>query len=135
MNHSNFKNSLGLDGFAYVEFAAPDVQILTSIFSALGFQAVADHRSKKFTLWRQGGINFIVNEEPANLASYFAEEHGASACGMAFKVDDAHYAYNRLLALGAQPVDIPTGPMELRLPAIKGIGGAPIYRIDRLQSD
>jgi 4-hydroxyphenylpyruvate dioxygenase len=28
-------------------------------------------------------------------------------------------------------MDIPTGPMELRLPAIKGIGGAPLYLIDR----
>jgi 4-hydroxyphenylpyruvate dioxygenase len=35
--------------------------------------------------------------------------------------------------LGAQPVDVPTGPMELRLPAIKGIGGAPLYLIDRFE--
>jgi 4-hydroxyphenylpyruvate dioxygenase len=35
--------------------------------------------------------------------------------------------------LGAQPLDIPTGPMELRLPAIKGIGGAPLYLIDRFE--
>jgi 4-hydroxyphenylpyruvate dioxygenase len=45
----------------------------------------------------------------------------------------AHKAYNRALELGAQPIDIPTGPMELRLPAIKGIGGAPLYLIDRFE--
>ena len=28
---------------------------------------------------------------------------------------------------------MPTGPMELRLPAIKGIGGAPLYLIDRFE--
>jgi 4-hydroxyphenylpyruvate dioxygenase len=50
---------------------------------------------------------------------------------MAFRVRDAHHAYKRALELGAQPVEIPTGPMELRLPAIKGIGGAPLYLIDR----
>ena len=50
---------------------------------------------------------------------------------MAFRVKDAHLAYNRALELGAQPIEIPTGPMELRLPAIKGIGGAPLYLIDR----
>ena len=50
---------------------------------------------------------------------------------MAFRVRDAHKAYDRALERGAQPVDIPTGPMELRLPAIKGIGGAPLYLIDR----
>ena len=50
---------------------------------------------------------------------------------MAFRVRDAHVAYNRAIEQGAEPVDIPTGPMELRLPAIKGIGGATVYLIDR----
>jgi 4-hydroxyphenylpyruvate dioxygenase len=84
-------------------------------------------------LYRQGDINFIINNEPNSIASYFAAEHGPSACGMAFRVRDAHKAYARALELGAQPVDIPTGPMELRLPAIKGIGGAPLYLIDRFE--
>ena len=83
------------------------------------------------TLYRQGGINFILNEEPKSHAAYFAQEHGPSACGMAFRVKDAHLAYERALELGAQPIEIPTGPMELRLPAIKGIGGVPLYLIDR----
>jgi len=48
-------------------------------------------------------------------------------------VKDSHKAYARALELGAQPVDVPTGPMELRLPAIKGIGGAPLYLIDRFE--
>jgi 4-hydroxyphenylpyruvate dioxygenase len=52
---------------------------------------------------------------------------------MAFRVKDAHTAYARALAQGAEPVEIPTGPMELRLPAIKGIGGAAVYLIDRYQ--
>jgi len=50
---------------------------------------------------------------------------------LAFRVKDSHKAYNRALELGAQPIDIPAGPMELKLPAIKGIGGAPVYLIDR----
>ena len=50
---------------------------------------------------------------------------------MAFRVNDAKASYEHALSLGAQPIDIPVGPMELRLPAIKGIGGAPIYLIDR----
>ncbi len=128
-----FENPIGLDGFEFVEFAAPDPEVLHGVLAALGFTAVAEHRSKQVTLYRQGGINFIVNREPKSLAAYFAEEHGPSACGMAFRVRDSHKAYSKLLALGAQPIEIPTGPMELRLPAIKGIGGAPIYLIDRYQ--
>src|SRR5690606_49461 len=69
--------------------------------------------------------------EPKSPAYYFAEEHGPSACGMAFRVRDSHRAYRRAIELGAQPVDLDTGPMELKLPAIKGIGGALLYLIDR----
>ena len=126
-----FDNPMGLDGFEFVEFASPERGVLEPVFHLLGFEAVARHRSKNVTLYRQGDINFILNEEPDSHAAYFAQEHGPSACGMAFRVKDAHIAYARALELGGQPVDIPTGPMELRLPAIKGIGGAPLYLIDR----
>ncbi len=91
------------------------------------------HRSKQVDLYRQGDINFILNREPKSPAAYFAAEHGPSACGLAFRVKDAHKAYARALELGAQPIEIATGPMELRLPAIKGIGGAPLYLIDRFE--
>ena len=126
-------NPMGLDGFEFVEFASPEPGLLEPVFEVLGFAAVARHRSKNVTLYRQGDINFILNDEPHSLADYFAQEHGPSACGMAFRVKDAHRAYYRALDLGAQPIEIPTGPMELRLPAIKGIGGAPLYLIDRYQ--
>jgi len=128
-----FDNPMGLDGFEFVEFAAPDPTVIERAFQLLGFTEVARHRSKDVSLYRQGNINFILNREPRSHAFYFAQEHGPSACGMAFRVRDAHKAYRRAIELGAQPVDIPTGPMELRLPAIKGIGGAPLYLIDRYQ--
>jgi 4-hydroxyphenylpyruvate dioxygenase len=124
---------MGLDGFEFVEFAAPDPSVLESAFQLLGFTEVARHRSKDVRLWRQGDINFIINNEPRSKAWYFAREHGPCACGMAFRVRDAHVAYNHALEKGAEPVDIPTGPMELRLPAIKGIGGATVYLIDRYE--
>ncbi len=126
-----FENPLALDGFEFVEFASPEAGVLENVFATLGFSEVARHRSKDVSLYRQGGINFIINREPKSLAAYFAEEHGPSACGLAFRVRDAHKAYARVIELGAQPIDIPTGPMELKLPAVKGIGGAPIYLIDR----
>jgi len=128
-----FENPMGLNGFEFVEFAAPTPGVLEPVFEALGFTKVAVHLSKAVSLYRQGGINFIINNEPKSYAAYFAAEHGPSACGMAFRVKDAHKAYARALELGAQAVEIPTGPMELRLPAIKGIGGAPLYLIDRYE--
>jgi len=128
-----FENPMGLMGFEFVEFASPTPNVLEPLFEKMGFTLVARHRSKDVLLFRQGEINFIVNREPRSLAAYFAAEHGPSACGLAFRVRDAHKAYARALELGAQPVEIPTGPMELRLPAIKGIGGAPLYLIDRFE--
>ncbi len=128
-----FENPAGLMGFEFVEFASPTPNLLEPLFETMGFSLVARHRSKDVLLYRQGEINFIVNREPRSLAAYFAAEHGPSACGMAFRVRDAHKAYARVLELGAQPVEVPTGPMELRLPAVKGIGGAPLYLIDRFE--
>jgi len=128
-----FDNPMGLMGFEFVEFASPVPNTLEPVFEQLGFTLVARHRSKDVVLYRQGEINFIVNREPRSPAGYFAAEHGPSACGLAFRVKDSHKAYELALSRGAQPVEMNTGPMELRLPAIKGIGGAPLYLIDRFE--
>ena len=106
-----FDNPMGLMGFEFVEFASPTPGVLEPTLAKLGFTLVAHHRSKDVHLWRQGGINFIVNHEPRSHAAYFAAEHGPSACGLAFRVRDSHKAYARALELGAQPVEMPTGPM------------------------
>lgn len=128
-----FENPMGLNGFEFVEFSAPERGVLEPVFEMLGFTHVAKHRSKDVDLWRQGDINFITNYEKRSPAAYFAEEHGPCACGMAFRVKDSALAYKRAIEMGAQPIDVPTGPMELKLPAIRGIGGATLYLIDRFE--
>lgn len=126
-----FDNPIGLDGFEFIEFSAPEPGVLEAAFTAMGFTKVARHRSKAVELWRQGGINLITNYEPRSAAWFFAREHGPSACGMAFRVRDAAKAYAELLARGAEPVHTEAGPMELNIPAIRGIGGAILYLVDR----
>ena len=126
-----FENPLGLDGFEFIEFSAPEKGLLEPVFERMGFTRIARHRSKDVDLWRQGEINLIANYEPKSPAAYFAAEHGPSACGMAFRVKNARVAYDEAIARGAEPVETRTGPMELRLPAIRGIGGAMIYLVDR----
>src|SRR5450755_4084087 len=96
-----FDNPMGLMGFEFVEFASPTPNLLEPVFEKMGFTKVATHRSKRVALYRQGAINFIVNSEPASAAAYFVAEHGPSACGLAFRVKDAHLAYRRALDLGA----------------------------------
>ena len=130
-----FENPLGLDGFEFIEFSAPEPGLLEPAFSRMGFAHIANHRAKNVQLWRQGGINLIANYEPRSPAAYFAAEHGPSACGMGWRVCDAGKAYAEAIARGAEPVETTTGPMELRLPAIRGIGGSIIYLIDRYGDD
>ena len=130
-----FENPLGLDGFEFLEFCAPDKGVLEAAFERMGFTLVARHRSKDVQLWRQGRINFICNYEPKSPAAYFAAEHGPSACGMGFRVRDAAQAYKLALERGAEPVEIGTGVMELHIPAVRGIGHSLIYLIDRYADD
>jgi 4-hydroxyphenylpyruvate dioxygenase len=126
-----FDNPAGLDGFEFIEFSAPEKGQLEKVFETIGFAKVARHRSKDVELWRQGGINLITNYEPKSPAWYFSREHGPSACGMGFRVKDARKAYDHLLKQGAEPVEMRTGPMELHIPGIRGIGNSIIYLIDR----
>ena len=126
-----WENPIGTDGYEFVEYTAPDVTELTALFERMGFRAVARHRSKDVTLFRQGRVNFIVNAEPASHGSRFAREHGPSACAMAFRVKDAPTAYAKLITLGAKAFHNQVGPMELNIPAIEGIGGSVIYLVDR----
>jgi 4-hydroxyphenylpyruvate dioxygenase len=124
-------NPVGTDGFEFVEYTAPDTEALIALFDHMGFQPVARHRSKNVTLYRQGAINFIVNEEPRGFARSFARKHGPSICAFAIRVRDAAEAFARCVALGATPFHGRVGPMELNIPAIKGIGDSLIYLVDR----
>jgi 4-hydroxyphenylpyruvate dioxygenase len=125
------ENPMGTDGFEFVEFCHPDPAELDRLFQVMGFSAVARHRSKNVTLYRQGDVNFILNAEPESFAARFAAEHGPCAPAMAFRVADARRAYERALSLGAKPAKTQVGPMELNIPAIEGIGGLQIYLVDR----
>jgi 4-hydroxyphenylpyruvate dioxygenase len=82
-------------------------------------------------LYRQGGINFVVNAEPGSFAQAFARVHGPSICAIAFRVRDAAVAYKSAIEQGAWGVEAHPGPMELNIPAIKGIGDSLIYLVDR----
>ncbi len=130
-----FENPMGLDGFEFIEFSAPERGLLEQTFTAMGFIKIAVHRSKNVDLWRQGDINLIANYEEGAPARHFCREHGPSACGMAFRVKDAKKAYELAVERGAETVNVNTGPMELSIPAIRGIGGALIYFVDRYNND
>src|SRR5918994_384144 len=66
MQVTTFENPLGINGFEFVEFAAPQGQgeLLHDYFRKMGFSAVLHHKTRALTVYRQGGVNFLVNEDP-----------------------------------------------------------------------
>ena len=124
-------NPAGTDGFGFVEYAHPDPAALHALFAMMGFERVARHRRSAVSLYRQGDVNYLVNEEPGSHAARFAAAHGPCASSMAFRVVDAAHAYRRALELGAEPADPADGTAVMDAPAIKGIGGSLIYLLDR----
>jgi 4-hydroxyphenylpyruvate dioxygenase len=131
MQVTTFENPQGVDGFEFVEFAAPDPALLHTLFPKLGFTAVARHRTKKITLYRQGDCSFLVNEEPDSFAADFVAKHGPCACGFAIRFTrTADEVLKTALGNGAEQVVDKVETLALDVPAIQGIGGAALYLID-----
>src|SRR5262245_6012023 len=92
-------NPMKTNGFEFLEFSSPNPEKLHQQFIQLGFKPVAKHRNKNVTLYRQGQINFVINQEPNSPAKNHADQHGAAACAMGFRVHDADYAFHRAIQL------------------------------------
>jgi len=131
MEVTTFENPQGVDGFEFVEFAAPDPALLHALFPRLGFTPVAKHKTKKITLYRQGDCNFLVNEEPDSFAADFVAKHGPSACGFAIRFNrPATDVQATALSNGATKIGFKPETLVLQVPTIEGIGGAALYLID-----
>jgi 4-hydroxyphenylpyruvate dioxygenase len=121
-------NPAGTDGFEFVEFAHPEPEKLATLFESMGYQEVARHKQKDISLYRQGGINYVVNREPNSHAARFVAEHGPCAPAMAWRVVDAKQALKRVLDLGGKEY---TGTdKSLDVPAVIGIGGSLLYLVE-----
>ncbi len=126
-----FENPMGTDGFEFVEFASPDATALAKLFEQFGFTAVARHRDRNITLYRQGGTHFLLNDEPGSFAADFAAAHGPCACGFAIRVKDADKAYKLALENKATPATDKSETYAADIPVIEGIGGSLLYLVDQ----
>lgn len=124
-----FDNPLGINGFCFVEFAAPDASQLHTLFRRMGFSAVAKHKLKAITLYRQGKVNYLVNEQADSFASNFATAHGPSACGFAIFVSQADQCLQEVLKRGAELMPDSAHTRVTDAPVIKGIGDCMLYLI------
>jgi 4-hydroxyphenylpyruvate dioxygenase len=124
-------NPIGLAGIEYIEYATSKPQALGHVLETLGFKPVARHRSREVLLYRQGGMNIIVNAHPGVLRGMRAPDEAPRIAALALRVRDAQSAYERLLERGAWAVPMHAQVMELNIPGIHGPGGSHIYFVDR----
>ena len=124
------ENPVGLDGMEFIEYAGSDASLFKNLFDQLGMVKVAQHKSKKISLYRQNDINFLLNEENSGFASDFTKAHGPCACSTGFRVKDAQAAFDTAVERGAKPF---TGEeaKSLPWPTIYGIGNSLVYFVDQ----
>ncbi len=123
----NPDNPMQLDGFEFVEFSGSNSADLDDLFKQLGMTPIAQHKTKDIILYRQNGVNFLLNKVKGSHAEDFSRRHGPCACSMAFRVKDAKMAYERAIQLGAKP----RAENDLNQLAIEGIGGSLLYLVDQ----
>ncbi|MFC5497670.1 VOC family protein [Caenimonas terrae] len=124
-------NPVALAGIEFVEYATSKPQALGQVLESIGFQPVARHRSREVLLYRQGGMNIIVNAHGNGQPRAGALSETPVLSALALRVRDAGAAYRRALERGAWAVPVNVEPMELHIPAIHGVGSSRIYFVDR----
>jgi 4-hydroxyphenylpyruvate dioxygenase len=117
-------NPLGIDGIEFIEYATAEPQAFGALLQKMGFAAVARHRSREVMLYRQGGMNLIVN-------SHQRTERTPTLAAIALRVRDAGEAHRRSVDLGAWDMPTRAADMELHIPGIHGVGDSLIYFVDR----
>ena len=124
-------NRLGIDGIEFIEYTTSHPQALGQVLENMGFKPVARHRSREVTLYRQGGMNLVVNANPEDARISGAADGEPVISAVAFRVQDALKAHTRCIELGAWTVPSHAQAMELHIPAIHGPGSTRFYFVDR----
>lgn len=124
-------NPLGLEGIEFIEYATLRPQALGQVLEAMGFRPIARHRSREVTLYRQGGMNLVVNAHPDDARASATVNGSPVLSAVAFRVRDARLAHARCLELGAWEAPSHAQAMELNIPGIHGPGGAHFLFVDR----
>ena len=121
-------NPLGIDGIEFIEYSTSQPQTFGALLQKMGFAAVARHRSREVVLYRQGGMNLIVN---AHGAGESAPGKAPVIAAIALRVRDAGMAFQHSLELGAWEMPTRAAAMELHIPGIHGVGDSLLYFVDR----
>lgn len=127
------ENPLGVDGFEFVEFTGPEPEAMAARLELMGFTRTHVNPANGVVRLKQGDITLLVNMTPKGQAKEFADDHGPSANGMAFRTHDAKAAYEGAVARGARPAEgHDGGALGGGYPyVLQGIGGSLLYIVDQ----
>ncbi len=119
-------------GVSFIEFATRgnEAETLMAQLQSLGFAKAGEHRNKPITLWQQGDIRIVINQDTKGHAASTWNTRGTCVCDIGLHVDDAQAVKARANALGTEPFSQPTGPGELDIPGIRGLSGSVLHFID-----
>lgn len=119
-------------GLEFIEFAAAPAQAgeLGQTLAQLGFAEEGSHRSKRVSLWRNGGARVVVNAQPHSWADHFHQRHGVSLCAMALRVSQSAAIVEHARAYGYATWQGDAGPNESPIPAVCAPDGSLIYLIE-----
>ncbi len=123
---------MAVKGVEFIEIATrgEEAHAFSQALQGMGFRRAGVHIAKQLTLWQQGSIRIIVNEDPSGFAQTFYHAHGTGICDLGLHVASVARTVTRASAMGAAPFSQPIGPGELNIPAIRGVGGSVMHFID-----
>lgn len=127
----DWPNPLGMEGIEFIEYATSRPQALGQVLEMMGFRPIARHRSREVLLYRQGGMNVVINAHTSQVPRAVQPTETPVIAAVALRVRDAAAAYRRALDRGAWAVPTHVEVMELNIPAIHGVGTSRIYFVDR----
>jgi 4-hydroxyphenylpyruvate dioxygenase len=121
-----------VEAVEFIEFAADETDAgpLVALIEGLGFARAGRHRSKDVELYKQGGVNIVVNRDAEGFAHAFHGLHGPSLCAVTLRVDSVAKAMDRARAMDAPSYLGRIGPGETLIPAVAGVEGSLIYLVD-----
>jgi len=117
----------------FIEFAAHGStgRGLVELIGRLGFRKTHVHRSKDVSLYRQGDVSIVINEEPDSFAQNHFLLHGLSVCAVAYLCEDAEGMAHRARHLGYRSFEGDVDSGELNIPGIRGLGDELVYFVQK----
>jgi 4-hydroxyphenylpyruvate dioxygenase len=129
-----YDNPAATNGFDFLEFTTLDPNTLIKQFESMGFTQIAAHKNEEIIIYQQNDTRFIINLTKNSHTQQLAKEHGPSVSAMGFRVENANFAYQHVLNLGAVSYSA-NNKTPYDIPAISGIGGSLIYFVDFVDNE